>query len=103
MHEKSTGLIRVNVTPINRQLITDYGLPRSSLLPQASPTNPCDGSGVTNFATIKRAVAIVFVSLLVGGLFYEFAHDLRMSAFIFLVTAFAGSMFTMISVVTREG
>jgi hypothetical protein len=47
-------------------------------------------------------MGVVFVSLVAAALFYEFAHDVRMSAFIFLVTAFAGSLFTMISIVTKE-
>lgn len=41
------------------------------------------------------------IALAMAGLFYQFAGDARMSIFIFLVTAFAGSMFMMISMVTR--
>ncbi|WP_170323446.1 hypothetical protein [Cryptosporangium phraense] len=49
-----------------------------------------------------RGALVVVAALALAVLFYQFAHDIRMSLFIFLVSLFAGSMFTMISIVTRE-
>jgi hypothetical protein len=57
---------------------------------------------VTKSHTLMPALGVLAVSLAFAGLFYHFAGDLRMSLFIFLVTAFGGSLFTMISIVTRE-
>ena len=52
--------------------------------------------------TTLRWALVLVIALAVSGLFFQFAQDVRMSLFVFLVTAFAGSMFTMISIVTRE-
>jgi hypothetical protein len=57
---------------------------------------------VNKHPILIRTLGVVFVSLALGFLFYQFAHDIRSSVFIALVTAFAGSMFTMISIVTKE-
>ena len=69
---------------------------------RAVATVPCDGSIVKKNSNAIRIAAVLLVSAVLGGLFYRFAHDVRMSLFIALVAAFAGGMFTMISIVTRE-
>jgi len=57
---------------------------------------------VTKYSDTVRWAAVVLIASALAGLFYQFAGDVRMSLFVFLVTAFAGSMFAMISIVTRE-
>ena len=71
----------------------------SERLKRKNPWNCCS---VIKNSNALRGIAVVVVALAIAGLFYQFAHDVRMSVFIFLVTAFAGSMFAMISIVTRE-
>lgn len=62
----------------------------------------CDRCDVTKFSNILRGSVVVVVALALAVLFYQFAHDVGMSIFIFLLAAFAGSLFVTISVVTRE-
>ncbi|SHN37010.1 hypothetical protein [Cryptosporangium aurantiacum] len=57
---------------------------------------------MTKYSNAIRVVSVLAVALVLAGLFYQFAQDFRMSLFVFLVTAFAGSLFAMISIVTRE-
>ncbi|GAA3397222.1 hypothetical protein [Cryptosporangium minutisporangium] len=57
---------------------------------------------MTKYSTAIRGAGILLVALVLSGSFYQFAQDVRMSLFVFLVTAFAGSLFAMISIVTRE-
>ena len=64
--------------------------------------NRCDCCRVTKYGNTLRWASVVLVATALAGLFYQVAGDVRMSLFVFLVTVFAGSMFAMISIVTRE-
>ncbi|MFI5958029.1 hypothetical protein [Cryptosporangium sp. NPDC051539] len=57
---------------------------------------------MTKYSNALRGALVGVVALAIAGLFYQLVHDVRMSIFVFLVSVFAGSMFAMISIVTRE-
>jgi hypothetical protein len=87
---------------IRRQLDGVYESARNPRSSPAARKKACNAGDVEKHPILKRSVGVLFVSLAFAVFFYVLAHDVRMSAFIFLVTAFAGSMFAMISVVTKE-
>ena len=76
--------------------------PRNHLRPASIPNFGATVDSVTINGNMIRAAVVLVVALTLAGLFYQFAGDIRMSLFVFLVTAFAGSLFAMISIVTRE-
>jgi hypothetical protein len=84
-------------------LNSDYESARNSPWTGVNDPPACDCSDVDKHPILKRAGGVLFVAIALAFAFFQFAHDIRMSLFIFLVTAFAGSMFSMITVVTKEG